>query len=81
MSNPVDFPQANLTLNAPDGRHETVQPLRAFHYSGQYISCWELTDAELEEVVRTRRVFINVLGGNSQPPIYVWVGQLAAGIL
>lgn len=32
-----------------------------------HISCWELTDDELQEVIRTKRVYLRVLGATTYP--------------
>lgn len=73
---PAEFPEANLTLTAPEGIDEQeVAVLPAHRYrdaNGRSVclSCWELEDAELEEIVRTRRVWLHVWG-RTMPPTAV----------
>lgn len=70
MGVPTTFPGANIILTAPDGMEEQVADLPVFR-NGQFsVSAWELSDEELEEIIRTRRVHVAILG-QSHPPIYV----------
>ena len=38
---------------------------------GRIISCWELTDDELMEILQTKRVWLSVWSGATQPPVCV----------
>lgn len=80
MASAIDFPQSNKTLIAPAEREETVQPLHIYSNGHQCVSCWELNEEERAEVARTGRIFVNLLSGPTQPPVYVWVGPLASGL-
>lgn len=71
MGRPTAWPGANGTLSPPLGREETVVPLPVFRNGVTCVSCWELDDDELAEIVRTRRVFLSVFFGNTQPPVFV----------
>jgi hypothetical protein len=68
MARSTDFPGATITLA---GESEDVGDLRVFRNGICCVSCWELSDEELAEIVRTKRVFISVFSGASQPPVYV----------
>lgn len=70
MSTPVAFEGHNRTLGAPDGA-ENVSALPIFGNGVCCVSAWELTDEELAEITKSRRVFLSVFYGNSQPPVYV----------
>lgn len=70
MANIVKFPEANTNYVA-----EGCLDLSA--YKGEWpdgspciISCWQLTPAELDEVNRTSRVYLHILG-HAQPPVYL----------
>lgn len=71
MSKPVEFEGFNHSLGAPPGREETVQPLPVFRNGACCVSAWELTDEELVEIIKSKRVFLSVFFGSSQPPVYV----------
>lgn len=70
---PVDFLEAMRSLGAPKGMSE-CDPLpvadRTVNGLPCVVSCWELTDDELAQVVATKRVWLAVVSGNgSQPPV------------
>lgn len=70
MGVPTVFRGANFVLKAPIGS-ENFMPLPVFRNGVCCVSAWELSDKELVEVVRTRRVFVAVMYGMSQPPVFV----------
>jgi len=75
MAKGVDFPESNLPLRAPtpeDAAAETVYTLHVRRYQDldgvpNVLSCWELTDAEVELIVKTRRVWHNAWGRTLTP--------------
>ena len=70
MPEPVDFPESTLELKAPHGM-EGCGSLPVFTDGQKCISCWELTDADLERLQDSRQVWIWVYSGQTQPPIAV----------
>lgn len=54
--NAVTFPGVNRTY-AEDQPQYTPLPVMAFK-NGQVISCWELSDEELAEVIKNKRVYL-----------------------
>lgn len=67
----VNFPQANLILNPPSGQEKNINPLYTHHFNGGFVSCWEITEEELEKIkAGERRVWLWVLG-QSHPPVLV----------
>lgn len=70
MAHPSNFPGANLTFKAPEGRDD-VQDLHTFSNGVCVVSCWDLTDAEIEQIVRTRQVWLSVMCGPNFFPTYV----------
>lgn len=78
MGQPANWHGANKTLGPPRGKDETqVGSLPVFTNGVQCVSCWELSDEELAEVVRSKRVFLVVMYGQSQPPVYVGTEETA----
>ena len=71
MAEPVRFPEANTQWI---GRGD-VGPLPAFRDEAQglSISCWELSAAELREVLDTGKVWLHVWG--QHPAVYVTAEQ------
>jgi hypothetical protein len=76
---PINFNGSNKTLAAPAGRDD-ITPLHVYSDGRQCVSCWELTDEEKAEVARTGVIFVNILSGPTQPPMYIGVGSLAKAL-
>lgn len=70
MANAIKFAGANMTLLPPDGA-ENVDTLHTYTNGICSVSCWELSQDELAEVLRTGRVFLTVLSGQTQPPVFI----------
>jgi hypothetical protein len=70
MAETIDFPGTNMKLLAPGGS-ENVGELNTFTNGYCSVSCWRLTPAEIDEVVRTGCIFVSILSGRTQPPIFV----------
>lgn len=71
MARPTEFSEQNLLLGPAEGTEEYVQPLPVFSNGQTCTSCWELTDEEIAEITRTRRVWVTVMAGRTQPPILI----------
>ena len=76
---PVDFEGKNITYVAPPGCEGNVGNLYVLrtevpaldgskHKSTVVISCWELTDEELELLKQTKKVYLSVYAP-FQPPV------------
>lgn len=70
MGQPVEFEGQNLVLRPPAGS-ENVSPLPIFRNGTCCVSCWELSDAEIAEIVKSRRVYLSVFFGQTQPPVFL----------
>ena len=70
MGEPVGFTGSNVTLAPAPGDEERVRtmPARYDPATGCLVSCWELSDLELLEIVNTKRVWLSVNVGRSPPP-------------
>lgn len=69
---PIAFAESNKTLRKPDSMNdEECAPLAVFTDGQQCISCWRPGWRELIEILITRRIWISVLGGVTQPPIWL----------
>ncbi len=80
MAYAVEFPGANRVLGAPPGA-ENVSSMHTFTNGNCSVSCWELDDAELAEVIRTRRIFLSVLSGVTQPAVFLAPESVMRGFL
>lgn len=73
MAKGIDFEEANFTFGPPEGMtEEDCHSLRVFRDTNahQIVSKWELSLAELEEVIHTGVVWLYVFG-DSLHPVYV----------
>lgn len=80
MGIPVDFVGSNLELQPPAGRDD-VQPLPTFTNGNVSVSCWEFTESELAEIVRTGKVYVSCFSGKTQPPIFVGSRQVVKDLV
>lgn len=72
---PSSFPESNDVAYKNIESEEDIQALsvlRAFSKNGDLvtISCWKVTEQELEEINRTKRVWVIILG-KKVPPITI----------
>jgi len=60
------------TLAAPEGMEDEVSSLPCFRNGIMTVSCWQLTQSELNEVVASGgKVFLAVMFGATQPPVFL----------
>jgi hypothetical protein len=68
MAYSVDFPGSNLRLGPPEGMtEEEVYSMHVHYANGHFISCWLLSDEEIEKIVETRCVWQALMGNGAQP--------------
>lgn len=68
---PVEFSEQNKVYTKPEGwTDEECEPLPVFQGEGQIISCWELSDEDIEKLKTTKRIWLHVWSIN-QPPVLV----------
>ncbi|OJX99088.1 MAG: hypothetical protein BGP07_03245 [Rhizobiales bacterium 63-22] len=70
MATSINFPGSNMTLMPPGGA-ENIDPLHTFTNGVCSVSCWQLSAEEIAEVARTGRIFLTVLSGRTQPPVFI----------
>lgn len=69
----VSFPQQNNILGKPENMtDDECYGLPVHHYVTDrgfpaIISCWELTDEDIEQIIKTRRIWANTLGKTLSP--------------
>lgn len=73
---PASFPESNDFLGKPsDMTDEQCAPLSILRSKTEdnvpyIISCWKLTEEELNEIIKTKRVWL-LVAGHSMPPVSV----------
>lgn len=70
MAQPVTFSGTNVTMLAPEGADD-VQDVRAFRNDRFCITCWALSESEIQEVLRTGQIWLSVMGNGGMPPCFV----------
>lgn len=73
MASPIPWHGQNKKLTTPE--HEDKQrigELNVFNNGHCTVSCWQLTPQELVDIIQNGgKVYVSVLFGKSQPPIFV----------
>lgn len=71
---PIEFKEQNRTLGKPEGMtDEECSSLPVYANGSECISCWQLSDEELKKILETKCIWVGVLSGNTQPPIFLTV--------
>lgn len=69
---PIDFPQSTKVLQRPSiMTDEECQSLHVWNDGKQCVSCWKPTIAERMKILFGGNVWLGVLSGKSQPPVFV----------
>ena len=64
---PIPFKESNRTLKGG----ENADDLRVFSDGRQSVSCWKLTFIGALKILFTRKIWLGVLSGDSQPPVWM----------
>ncbi len=75
MAQGVNFHGSNKYYGAPEGKEDAVVGTHAFTNGICVIVCWEFTEAELEEIVKTKRVYMTMQSGPHLFPHYIGLEQ------
>jgi glycerophosphoryl diester phosphodiesterase len=62
---PVTFDEANITYAEHQPEYLPLPALKIQENKGLVISCWELTDYELDEVKKTKKIYLHQLTFNT----------------
>ena len=71
MAVPTQFDEANVVLGPPEGCEDSVVRMPVRRMDGTCVSCWQFSDEEIAEIVRTGRIWLSVWGRHTQPPVQV----------
>jgi hypothetical protein len=67
---PIEFKEMNVILKKPDSMtDEECGSLPVYCDGESCISCWELSDEDIEKLIKTRKLWFRVFSGITQPPI------------
>ena len=71
--NPIDFPESNMLATKPESMtDEQCVAMNVLHGqfpdgSDVFISCWEMSDEELEQIKKTKKIWVWQYGDHIQP--------------
>lgn len=69
---PIEFKESNIYLSKPSNMtEEECGSLRIFTDGKQCISCWRGDWKDRLKFLFTGKVWLKVVSGNNQPPVYV----------
>ncbi len=69
---PINFPQSTKVLQRPSEMTDNeCLPLPVWNDGKQCISCWKPTFVERFRILLTGKVWLGVLTGETQPPVFV----------
>lgn len=69
---PIDFPQSTKVLQRPSTMTEQeCQSLHVWNDGKQCVSCWKLSFKERMKVLFNGKVWLGVLSGKTQPPVFL----------
>ena len=69
---PINFPQSTKVLQRPSTMAESeCQSLPVWNDGKQCVSCWKPTFKERLNILFSGKVWLGVLSGKSQPPVFV----------
>ena len=72
---PINFTESTLKLGAPKGQEKEIGDLHVYTDKKKCISCWEFTDEEIETLKKTKKIYVGVFSGKTQPPIFLTVDK------
>lgn len=69
---PTDFDESNIVYDKPEGlTRDECEPLCAYYGPSAFgpviISCWKCTQEEMDEIIRTGRIWVWHYGSTLQP--------------
>lgn len=69
---PIDFPQSTKVLQKQSGMTEReCLPLPIWSNGKQCVSCWKPSFVERLKILFTGKIWVGMMSGATQPPIYV----------
>jgi len=71
LANPVGFEGAKGVADAAPGEEAYVRPLPMYMDEQQIISCWRLSEEELQNINATGVVWLSVTNVGILPPVFV----------
>mgnify|MGYP003496589326 CR=1 FL=1 len=72
---PTEFKGSNIVFGANQPEYQPLPALALRDQEGTIITCWELTEEELQEVIATKKIYLQQLTFNRPlQPVYITSG-------
>jgi len=71
MARGVKFSDMNGELGAPKDDEDRVNSLPVFRNGSCVVSCWEFSNEEIQEIIKTKRVYLSLLSGLTMSPAII----------
>lgn len=74
---PIEFKEQNFTFKKPEGMtEEQCGDLHAYKGKTEgelpvVISCWEPSQEEIDEIVKTKKIWVWLMIAGTIPPVYI----------
>lgn len=68
---PINFKESNRVLKKPEGIEEDCEDMYSWTDGRQSASCWKPTFKERIRILFGCPIWVVMLSGNSQPPMYM----------
>lgn len=69
---PITFPEANVVYGANQAEYKPLPGLKFPSEDGMFITCWQLTDEEIETIKGTKCVWLSLMTFNQPlPPVFL----------
>jgi len=73
---PIKFNECNVTYGNNQSEYMPLPAYLENGEKGQVVTCWELTDEEIENIVKTKKIYHSQLTFNSPlQPIFITVNK------
>lgn len=66
MAQAIDFPGSNFVFGPPPGEGDRCSSLHVFRNGACIVSCWKLTQEEIDEIVKSGCVWLSNWSDNAQ---------------
>lgn len=61
---PIEFPGSNVVFGKDQPEYRQLPALALQDKNGIVITCWEFTDEEVEEIIKTKKMYIQQMTFN-----------------
>ena len=64
--NPISFPGANVVYGEGQPEYQPLPALKLPDYEGTVVTCWAVSDHELEQIMEHKKIYLKQLTFNGE---------------